>query len=323
MDKQAVCVESMMGLKEKMNSILRRIIPEGSTIYFFDYPVHGNVGDMLIWKGTENFFRESSIKVKRRYSNHQILNKLKNGKSISIPQDVIIVCHGGGNFGDLYIQYQNVRKLLVNNFSSHRIVFLPQTIYYQDIKKMEDDFNLFKKHQDLHIFTRDMESLDIAKKYLNNVYVCPDMAHSLYPINTNGSEEFKTLHLIRRDKESSDLQQKSYEESKTFDWPSLYNNLEKGLISVFISAHSSSKLNAILPTMLLPKLWLLFTNYSISKAIMLYNEHHSIITSRLHGHILACLMNKNSELIDNSYGKNSSYYKTWTYSVVKLEISEE
>ena len=37
-----------------------------------------------------------------------------------------------------------------------------------------------------------------------------------------------------------------------------------------------------------------------------------IVTDRLHGHILAIMMQKQHDLHDNSYGKNSSFYRTWT-----------
>ncbi|MBX4758626.1 polysaccharide pyruvyl transferase, partial [Klebsiella sp. CVUAS 8534.2] len=43
-----------------------------------------------------------------------------------------------------------------------------------------------------------------------------------------------------------------------------------------------------------------------------------IITSRMHGHILSCLVNRNSKIIDNSYGKNSGYFNEWTN---KTELS--
>jgi Exopolysaccharide biosynthesis protein len=37
-----------------------------------------------------------------------------------------------------------------------------------------------------------------------------------------------------------------------------------------------------------------------------------VVTDRLHGHILACLMDKKHVVIDNSYGKNSTYMNQWT-----------
>jgi pyruvyl transferase EpsO len=37
----------------------------------------------------------------------------------------------------------------------------------------------------------------------------------------------------------------------------------------------------------------------------------TVVTSRLHGHILASLLGVQKMLLDNSYGKNGAYYRTW------------
>jgi pyruvyl transferase EpsO len=52
----------------------------------------------------------------------------------------------------------------------------------------------------------------------------------------------------------------------------------------------------------------------VRRAVDLFASHDHIVTDRLHGHILACLMNKPSTIVDNSYGKNSSYVSQWTMS---------
>jgi tetratricopeptide (TPR) repeat protein len=47
-------------------------------------------------------------------------------------------------------------------------------------------------------------------------------------------------------------------------------------------------------------------------AVRLFSKGRRIVTDRLHGHILAIMMRKEHDLYDNSYGKNSAFYKTWT-----------
>jgi pyruvyl transferase EpsO len=37
-----------------------------------------------------------------------------------------------------------------------------------------------------------------------------------------------------------------------------------------------------------------------------------VVTDRLHGHILSVLLGIPNVLMDNSYGKNQSFYATWT-----------
>ena len=47
-----------------------------------------------------------------------------------------------------------------------------------------------------------------------------------------------------------------------------------------------------------------------------------LITDRLHGHIFATLMDMPHVLLDNRYGKVSSYHKTWTKNYAKAVRAE-
>lgn len=291
----------METLKNKLSEILP-IIPSGSKIYYLDYPVHGNIGDLLILKGTERFFMDYTIKVKARYSYHNFPDNL------SIPTDHIIVCHGGGNFGDLYLPHQRFREKVVQRYPRNRIVILPQTIYFGHKDNEKKARNLFTKHQDLHIFVRDYKSFNRLDGFTNNTYLMPDMAHQLWSITSNSSPRKKNLFLLRRDKEKkSTLHPESNQD--VVDWGTLLTEEDQNLIKKMILRHNSS-LSINDPT--LAQSWSLLKEKFIERAISLFSQYNEITTSRLHGHILACLMNKRNTLLDNSYGKNSAYYKTWT-----------
>ena len=43
----------------------------------------------------------------------------------------------------------------------------------------------------------------------------------------------------------------------------------------------------------------------------------------MHGHILACLVDVPNIVIDNSYGKNSGYYKQWTSRVASASLFDD
>ncbi|HBV9488594.1 TPA: polysaccharide pyruvyl transferase, partial [Klebsiella pneumoniae] len=47
----------------------------------------------------------------------------------------------------------------------------------------------------------------------------------------------------------------------------------------------------------------------------LFSSYDEIITSRMHGHILSCLVDTPNKILDNSYGKNSGYYSQWTSGI--------
>lgn len=298
-------------------SIIKQAIPKNSKIYYFDYPVYINIGDMLIWKGTEHFFKENKIQVLKRFSLNLVEYMInKKDKRMNIPKDIIIVCQGGGNFGDLYSRHQDLRILLAREFKDNRIVILPQTIFYENNNRMQQELTLLGEHKDLHLYVRDKNSYKIAERYLKNVYLCQDMAHALV-INPKESKRKKnrTLLFLRTDKENkySNVSMKgSYE---NFDWPLLLTKLDWKIFNLFNWAHNSYKILKFIPANILTGLWYIYVNYLISKAINLFKSYDLVITSRLHGHILACLMGKENIVIDNSYGKNLNYYECWTSSL--------
>ena len=315
----------MAELKNQLDK-LNNVLPRGAQVYFFDYPVHNNVGDMLIWKGTEQFFKENKIQVLKRYSCHLVDYLLKKqDKLIKIPKEAIIVCQGGGNFGDLYPVHQNLRKLIVGEFPNNRIVILPQSIFYEDKKAAKKDFAIFGNHKDLHLYVRDNQSFELARQYLKNVYLCQDMAHALYPLEQKNSDNLKTLYFLRRDKErvEATIAKGDGVEIDEFDWHLLFSKVDMKLMRIFNRVHHSYKMIKMISPNILAKLWFIYNGYMINKAIKLFSDHQIIVTSRLHGHILACLMNKENKLLDNSYGKNSSYFQCWTNSIEHVELIED
>ncbi|WP_307393482.1 polysaccharide pyruvyl transferase family protein [Paenibacillus anaericanus] len=305
-------IHPMDVLKDQLRIILNVISP-GSSIYYIDYPVHSNGGDLLIMKGTEAFFKDYDIRVQARYSVLDFPDKLV------IPRDHIIVLHGGGNFGDLYPAHQKLREKIVADYPDHRIVILPQTIFYKEESEFDRTAHIFNKHKDLHLYVRDTLSHEIAsnKFYETSVYLSPDMAHQLWPILPKTSPGKDLLYFFRTDIEKT-RQQEQLELSGRgdyLDWTSLYNRFEKKSINMIVSA--MRKGSSPLP---MQAIWGKYTDYLVGKAVKRFSGYHNVQTSRLHGHILSCLMDKPNTLLDNSYGKNSNYYYTWTSGIESAQL---
>lgn len=303
----------MDGLKERLRQILQAI-PPGSSIYYIDYPVYNNGGDLLIMKGAEAFFRDNGIRVRARYS------VLDFPERLSIPGNQIIVLQGGGNFGDLYPVHQRLREKIVAQYPFHRIVILPQTIFYREEEQFDRSALVFNKHRDVHLFVRDPSSYAMAAKKFDrcSIYLSPDMAHQLWPIRPTTSPGKELLCFFRTDIERTGEQGRleTNVQGDYLDWSSLYNKVEKKSISMIgkMMARSSGALP-------LHTIWDRYSDYLVEKAIKRFSAYRRVKTSRLHGHILSCLMDKPNGLLDNSYGKNSSYYHTWTNEIptVRLE----
>ncbi|WP_138493784.1 polysaccharide pyruvyl transferase family protein [Paenibacillus pinistramenti] len=308
----------MAELKEKLQGILQAV-PAGSEIYYVDYPLYNNGGDMLIMKGTEKFFKDYGIRILGRYNLFDFPDQLKAAPGS------IFVLQGGGNFGDLYVHHQEIRERVVQQFPDHRIVILPQTIYFTSEENYDKSAAIFNAHSDLHLFVRDEPGYELAKRkfYRNHVYLSPDMAHQLWPIVSSRKAEKDTLFFLRTDIEAGDAQPHAgqLDPRDCRDWDSLFTHAESR-----VTHHLSrvcrldKKLGGSLPTRLF---WYKYTDYLIGKAVNLFGSYREVHTSRLHGHILACLMDKPHVLLDNSYGKNSLYYRTWTHSFGNARLVQD
>ena len=53
-----------------------------------------------------------------------------------------------------------------------------------------------------------------------------------------------------------------------------------------------------------------------------FSRYSHVTSSRLHAHILSTLMGIPNTLIDNSYGKNSSYFEAWTHCIPTSSMSK-
>lgn len=305
-------VHPMEALKKQLLQILN-VIPRGSSIHYVDYPVHSNGGDLLIMKGTEAFFKDYDIRVQARYSVLDFPDKLK------IPKDHIIVLHGGGNFGDLYPVHQKLREKIIADYPNNRIVMLPQTIFYKKDSEFDRTARIFNGHKDVHLYVRDTLSYDAASRKFHKccVYLSPDMAHQLWPIKAKSSPGKDLLCFFRTDieKTSEQAQLELAGQGDYLDWTSLYNRVEKKSINMIVRI--MKKGSGALP---MQAIWGKYTDYLVDKAVKRFSGYRSVQTSRLHGHILSCLMDKPNTLLDNSYGKNSNYYNTWTSGIKSAQL---
>jgi pyruvyl transferase EpsO len=276
--------------------------------HYVDIPTHGNIGDLLIMQGTLAFFRKHGLVPK-------LIAPYFAYDTRWIAAEDVIVFHGGGNFGDLYSCYQELREQVVQDYRENRIIILPQSLHFSSREKMLQSAKIFRSHADVHICVRDQVSYQMAQEFSDKVYLLPDMAHQLYPMH-EGSEQASTgnLRIARVDDESLSPDESSDSAFATVtDWPAFVGareeqiNLFRRAIGGFYRRGMGRPANKILTRM-----WIAYSARLVADAARLFARHELIITDRLHGHILACLLRKKNIVLDNSYGKNSRYVEAWT-----------
>lgn len=284
----------------------------GMQVHYLDIPVYGNVGDLLIMSGTLQFIENNNISIKGigAYNNYSL---------DWINDEDVILLQGGGNFGDIYHEHQSFRENIISKKKNNRIIILPQTIHFSDVSNYNKCVEILSQHKDLHICVRDEKSFKLASKMSKNVYLLPDMAHQLWPIKTNITSSKTKLGFFRVDEEASGHVYSNV--GPVTDWAEFvgkriymirfFSRLAKLGHDIFDNRDIVTNIQ---------KIWIKYANKIVGDAADLFSRFNEIHTDRLHGHILACLLNKENFVYDNSYGKNMSYIQAWTNSSHKVNL---
>lgn len=287
---------------------------EGRPIHYLDLPFHGNVGDLLIMNGTLRFFEKYRLNVTR-------LGMYFNYSPQWASKGDVIVFHGGGNFGDIYGPFQAFREKTIAALPHNRVIIMPQTMHFSDPEKFKECCALLSRHPDLHICVRDQRSAALARQMTPNVYLLPDMAHQLWPLQRSVAPSRPVLYLRRRDSEAqaSALDQ----QSNTFDWEDLIGK-QWGFFLPQVAERSifhAQRLGINKPFANLEgQWWIGQARRFIDRSVDLFSQYERVESDRLHAHILSSLLSIPNRISDNSYGKNSNYIGEWTHGSELLEL---
>lgn len=312
-------MDGMDFIKDRL-SVIDKYVPRGSVVMFVDYPIHLNVGDILIMKGTEQFFRSRNYMVAHRYSMFGFPDSPKQFPPLS--KNTVIVMQGGGNFGDVYLRHQSLRNRVIEHYRDNRIVVFPQTMFFRDQAEMKRTAAIFSQHPDLHFMARDRKTYEtFRRRFSNNVEMCPDMAHALWRQLPQARHSGKTLYMLRRDEESAALPP-GMRETDGVDWDDLCRPADR--FAARLAVHSD-QINAKAGAKVIPvdAAWSRYTDALFARIVRHFLRHDTIVTSRMHGHILGCLLGMKTTLLDNSYGKNSTYFQAWTSIVENCDLVAE
>lgn len=281
---------------------------QGRRFHYIDIPVHDNIGDLLIMLGTVRFFQDHGL------SPATVSNTYYFKHAWVRPGDVLVF-HGGGNFGDIYGSIHALREQLIAAFPGNRVVLMPQTVFFSSPEARAASAAVLSRHPDLHLFVRDTVSERYAREFTDKVYLVPDMAHHLYPIRYSGGAAQGNVRIQRVDPEKPKTPEslRQLPMRTTTDWVDVIGE-ERKLMTLF--AKLEWRFDRYGWDRALTRLalwfWVPVSRRFMGKAVRLFADHETIVTDRLHGHILSCLMDKKNIVIDNSYGKNSTYMNQWT-----------
>lgn len=200
MNKQSISCNdknTIMGLQNMNNK--KRVILMGS-------PEGSNLGDLAIAYSMQRYINKYFPEVDfYEISERFILYYIKKIKHLIHKDDVLLLI-GGGNFGDLYMDQQKIRKLVLKNFSHNKIVQFPQSWLFTETKhgklELKKTYQLLKKNQSITIFAREKISYNLFVEHFQHmdIRLVPDIVLSNI-MNTNSKKE-GILVCLRGDIES-------------------------------------------------------------------------------------------------------------------------
>lgn len=150
-----------------------------------DTPTHGNLGDQAI------ALAETQI-VRNYYEvTADNFNKLEWLYAKLTPHNKCIIIPGGGFVGSLWpIEEERIHRIL-SEFSKHKVIIFPQTVYFDLESESGLEFfnkskHFYEQHKNLTFFVRDNKSYEFLMKNMSNVDVkiSPDIVLLLKYKNT-------------------------------------------------------------------------------------------------------------------------------------------
>lgn len=261
-------------------------------------PTHHNLGDHLIADNEIFFLREycgfeKVIEIPTRIFLHHKAQLVK-----LYDEDIPVFITGGGWMGDIWPEDEKILEDFVRAYHNHKIIILPQTIYYHNKKDMLKSImhtqSIFRQASDLTIMCRDEKSYDIAKSFFtfekSKVYLLPDMGLLKYKEEQLRNSN-KVLCCFRNDREQI-CDEKLH---------SIINKIAKEFDLKI--ENTNTVINHAVP------LWR--RNKELKKIKKEFKNAGVVITDRLHGMIFAVISGSKCIAIDNKTHKVEGVYKTW------------
>lgn len=301
--------------KRQLESVINeRIIPLIDNDYvLYGLPYYNNIGDTLIWNGELELLKN----VPHRCVGVCGWDRYPGKK---LPENVIILITGGGYFGDVWRNGWEFVLEGIRPNKENKIIILPNTVFYEDENIREKDAEYLAEFTNLIICARDRVSYSYAEKHFaNKTILVPDMAFCM-------SERFldkwikrkaeKNVLLFKRnDKECPQTDFNIGEtEYETHDWLPMEHQLEceRKFDTLIRRLRYLNRISGRLYNKAYNLSYrIIYRRLMTRLGVEQLSSYSKIYTTRLHAMILGLMLGREIVMIDNSYGKLSSFYETW------------
>jgi pyruvyl transferase EpsO len=303
--------------RRRLEEVLGRYVGPGAPYALLDFPDHSNVGDSAIYAGEVRILTELSGAPPRYVSTFCGFDPARLARACP---DGPILFHGGGNFGDLWPAHQEFREKILARYPDRKIVQLPQSIHFQDEANVARCARAIAAHKDFHLLVRDRRGEAFARERFDcPVELSPDSAFALGPLPRRGASDLDVLLLLRTDLEARG-------DRPGHPLPPRWAEADwLGDDSLSRTARAAIRLEALLQGRFgreAREEWKFarLAMRRVERGLKLLSRGRGLITDRLHAHILAILLDVPHVVLDNMYGKITSYLSCWTseYPAVRV-----
>ena len=276
-------------------------------IYLLNIPSHGNLGDHLISVAEQQFFTNNFPEKEVILITSADLYFSIRFALMDVCEDDILCVTGGGFMGSLYEEEDRFLTIM-KRFPNNKIIFFPQTIYYEPTPKGEEQIKraakVYMAHKYLYFMARDKTSYELLQTRLmpnatHRVYLIPDIA--LYAPFSQDNVRSNILWCLRQDTEininnspiiqkiKKIVEEKQLTESNTDTYVFRSISLEDENREVQLKAEE------------------------ISKARL-------VITDRLHGMIYSLITDTPVIALDNLSKKVAQVYNLWLKNIPFVQL---
>lgn len=271
-----------------LGSLYRSFLGPGDRYALLDFPDHPNVGDSAIWLGETRMLRQVTGRDPCFTSTWHDFDERRFRDECP---DGLVLLHGGGNLGDIWAHHQRFREHVIARLHDYRIVQLPQSIHFDAADAAGRFGDVAARHPDLTLCVRDRISLIAARDWLGDrAILAPDSAFALGP-QSRRPPTVDVLALMRSDAERRDHATNISPATMVVDWLDEDTPPAAGADIAARERQATDRLK---------------------RGLDLLSTGRTIVTDRLHAHILALLLGIPHAVLDNRYGKIGAYMDAWT-----------
>jgi exopolysaccharide biosynthesis predicted pyruvyltransferase EpsI len=303
---------AVQSLRTELLETLRPFVARLDAFALIDFPNYPNVGDSAIYLGQLECLRALGAPRPRFICDFRTYDRGELARRIGSSGTILLT--GGGSFGDLWPTAQDLREELAHAFRRNPIIQLPQTIHFENPVALERARAVLEAHDNFTLFVRDRRSLEIATHELRvRALLCPDMAFALGPLDRPRRPAQPAVWLLRSDKESATATS-SVPTGVRVDWLDEAPTRLRWLSYALGGAVRRPALG-LLARPLLTGVYEPLARQRLRRGLRTLAAGHVVVTDRLHGHILSLLLDLPHVVLDNSYGKLSSFVAAWTNGI--------